>query len=303
MDMMALQSLVAAVDGGSLTSAARRLGVTQSAISQRLSLLEKALGQQLLVRSRKGVRPTMAGSIAYEHGRQVLAGMDRMRTALDGLRGEVSGRLRITANVLLSQTVMGPLITQLMAQHPGLRIELIADDAILDIEARGIDIAVRAGGPGKSGGKVQRIGTLDAVLVAAPGYLDTVGRPKGPEDLVRLSYIQYREDPEENEIAIEHGGTRMQAAVRPAFSAQHPDLTLHAVLNGLGFAKAPRFYAQPYLDSGALAEVLPGYAPPGKPIYFVQLDHIRQSPAGQAFRQALYGHLDAIAGFTMIGRV
>ena len=297
MDTQALRSLVAAVEAGSLTAAARRLGVTQPAVSQKLAALESDFGQQLLVRSRQGVRPTPAGQLAYEHGVRVLAGLTEMREALDALKGDIAGTLRVTTNMLLSQTVMGPTIAELRRRHPRLKVDLVATDTVLDLDAERIDIAIRANAPGSGSGVVRKIGELDGLLVATPAYLDSVGRPSGPEDLGRLGYIQYRDDPEEREIALRHAAGVVRAPASPAFLAQHPALVLHAVTSGLGFAKAPRFYVEGLLGSGAVEVVLPDYAPMPKPLYLVQAEHVKDTPRARAFCEVLQATLDGIDGF------
>lgn len=297
MDEHALRSLVAAVETGSLTAAAKRLGVSQPAISQKMTLLESSFGQVLLVRSRQGARPTAAGQLAYEHAVRVLAGIAEMRTALDTMKGEVSGTLRVTANMLLSQTIMGPIIAELRRRHPQLRIDLKATDMVLDLDADEVDVALRAYGPGTGSGVVRKLGEFEALLVATPGYLDEVGRPAGPEDLGRLSYIQYREDPEEREIALRHRAGLVRAPATPAFSAQHPELVLHAVTSGLGFAKAPRFYVQRQLETGVFEAVLPDYAVPPKPLFLVQAVHLKDTPRARAFIEVLQSTLASVNGY------
>lgn len=297
MEAQALHTLVVAIEARSLSAAARRLGVTQPAVSQKLAALESDLGQQLLVRSRLGVRPTAAGQLAYEHGVRVLANLAEMRSALDALKGEVAGTLRVTANMLFSQTIMGPVIADLRRRHPRLKVELLPTDAVLDLDADRVDVALRANMPGSGTGMVRKIGELECLLVATPAYLDAVGRPDGPEDLGRLSYIQYRDDPEERELSLRHAAGLIRAPATPAFSAQHPELVLHAVSSGLGFAKAPRFYVQDHLASGAFEAVLPGYAAMPKPLFLVQAAHVKDMPRARAFVAAVEATLAGVEGF------
>ncbi|UYN98404.1 MAG: LysR family transcriptional regulator [Devosia sp.] len=299
MDMSALRSLVAAVETGSISAAAKRLAVSQPALSQKLAGLEAAVGQQLLVRSRSGVAPTPAGELALEHAGRVLTSLADMQTALDSLRGEVAGRLRVTVNMMFGQAIMGPVIADLRQRYPSLRVDVLPSDKVVDIEAEGIDLAVRGGTHGSGRGLVRRIATMEGALIASPSYLDRVGRPKGPEDLAGLSYVQYRDDPEENAIAMVHAGEAIHVPVTPAFSAQHPDLTLHAVLGGIGFAKSPAFFVHERLAAGTLEEVLPGYAPAPKPHYLVMREHLRESPNVRAFRAVLVDHLSRLHGFSV----
>lgn len=298
METQVLRSLVAAVETGSLTAAAKRLGVSQPAVSQKLAALESDLGQQLLVRSRQGVRVTPAGQIAYDYGLRVLSNLTEMRAALDTLKGEVAGTLRVTANMLLSQTIMGPILSDLRRLHPKVRVELVATDDVLDLDTDKIDVALRVYGPGAGAGTVRKLGEFECLLVATPAYLDEVGRPEAPDDLGRLGYIQYRDDPEERALMLRHQTGLVQAPATPVFLAQHPELVLHAVRSSLGFAKAPRFYVQGQLDSGTFEAVLPGYAPLSKPLFLVQAEHIRNTPRARAFGQVLQATLSGVEGFT-----
>jgi len=297
MDMLALRSLIAAVETGSMSAAAKRLAISQPAVSQKLSALEAMVGQQLLVRSRNGVAPTPAGRVAVEHGARVLSSLAEMQVALESLGGQVAGRLRVTVNMLLGQTVMGPVLAEMRNRYPALRVDVVPTDTLVDLEAENMDVAVRGGAAGSGRGLVRRIATMQGVLVAAPHYLEVAGHPTGPEDLIRLSYIQYRDDPEEHAIAMMRGRDMISVPVSPAFSAQHPDLTLQAVLGGLGFAKAPRYFVQQQLQEGAMEDVLPGFEPVPKPIYLVMREHLRDSPNVRAFRRVLVEQLIETPGF------
>lgn len=294
-----LRSLVAAIDSGSLSAAARRLGVTQSAVSQKLAALEAALGQPLLVRSRAGVKPTPAGRLAYDHGLRILAELAEMDTALDALRGRVTGRLRVTAATLLAETVLGPVITGLRRQHRELKVDVLATDAVVDMADQRIDVALRFGAPGQDEAIVRKIGEMEGLLIASPSYLATVAPPRRPEDLASLSYVQYRDDPEETTLTLMHAGGRIMAPVNPSFSAPHPGLLTHAVVSGLGFTKAARFFVADHLKSGRLVQLLPGYAPVPKSLYLLLSEHARNTLRARVFCDALMPVLAGIEGFSV----
>lgn len=297
MDMQALHTLVAAIEEGSLSAAARRLGVSQPAVSQKLVALEGEFGQKLLMRSQQGVRPTPAGRLAFEHCMRVLATLADMRGALDAFKGEVAGTLRVSAHMLLSQTIMGPVIAGLRRWHPRLKIDLMAGYTSVDFDADKVDVALYTKAPLRGSGTMRKIGEFECVLVSTPGYLDAIGRPVGPEDLARLVYIQC-EDPADGEIALRHQAGVVRARVTPAFMAQYPELTLHAVTSGLGFATAPRFYVQEQIDKGEFEVMLPGYAAMSKPLFLVQAEHVKDMPRARAFVESLEATLGGIGGFT-----
>jgi len=265
-NISALRSLVAAVQAGSLSAAARRLGITQPAVSQQIATLEQGLGVELVIRGRNGITPTEAGRLALEHATEVLDRLARMSADLSALQSQPVGRLSVSCAMLVAQTVLVPVLSDLRRTDPGLKIDVHASDALVDLTEAGIDLAIRAGNAGPGTGTVRKVAEIELLLVASSAYLDRVGRPTGPEDLQRLDYIQYKDDPEETSILLEDG---RQAAVKPAFAAQLPNLVRHAVQSHLGFAKAPRFFMQDLLDSGEAEPVLP-VRPPSKPLYLIR---------------------------------
>jgi DNA-binding transcriptional LysR family regulator len=265
-NLAALRSLVAAAREGSLSGAARRLGITQSAISQQIAGLEQGYGLTLFVRGRNGIAPTPAGELAVAHAGEVLERLARMEDALAALTASTEGRLVVACAMLVAQTVLVPVLSDLRRAHPGLRIDLKTSDALQDLAEIGADLAIRTGHPGTGHGTVRKLAEIELLLIATPAYLDRAGRPRGAEDLARLDYIQYKDDPEETSILMEDG---RQAPVRAAFAAQVPNLIRHAVTSHLGFAKAPRFFVQDLLDSGEIEEVLPDRPAP-KGLYLVR---------------------------------
>jgi DNA-binding transcriptional LysR family regulator len=264
--LAALRSLVAAVQEGSLSAAARRLGITQPAVSQQIAALEQSYGIELVVRGRNGVRPTEAGQLATDHAAEVLARLARMGDDLAALQASGEGRLVISCAMLVAQTVIVPVLSDLRGLHPGLRIDLRPSDAVESLAENGADLAIRAGSAGTGDGTVRKLAEIELLLVASRKYLDRVGRPAGPDDLLRLDYIQYKDDPEETSVQLEGGAI---APVRAAFAAQLPNLIRHAVTSHLGFAKAPRFFVQDLLDTGEIEELLP-IRPVGKPLFVVR---------------------------------
>lgn len=267
-NLSALRSLVAAAHEGSLSAAARRLGITQSAVSQQIAGLEQAYGVELVIRGRNGITPTQAGALAVEHASEVLARLEQMGDAMAALQASGEGRLGLACALLMAQTMLVPVLADLRQTHPGLKIDLKASDAVQDLTEAGVDLAIRAGSAGPGTGTVRKLAEIEQVLVASPAYLDRVGRPNSPGDLARLDYIQYKDDPEETAILMESG---FRAPVTVAFAAQLPNLICHAVQNHLGFAKAPRFFVHHLIEAGEMELLFPEQPMP-KPLYLVRAE-------------------------------
>lgn len=296
-NLAALRSLVAAVQEGSLSGAARRLGITQPAVSQQIAALEAAHGVELVIRGRNGITPTEAGRLAMSHAGEVLARLARMGDELAALQASGEGRLGVACALLMAQTMLVPVLADLRRSHPGLRIDLKASDLVQDLTEIGADLAIRAGNLGPEPGTVRKLADIEQLLIASPAYLDRAGRPRGIEDFARLDYIQYKDDPEERVILMADG---RQAPVTVAFAAQMPNLILHAVQNHLGFAKAPRFFVQEQLARGEVEEILPGQTAAGKPLYLLRAPGTQGiSRRAAIFTERFVAQLARTPGFIM----
>lgn len=264
-----LESFLSALEEGSLNKAAKRRGITQSAISQQLAQLEISLGQQLLLRTPKGVRATRAGDLVASHARELLSRYDHLRADLASLDNAVSGTFRISVSTFLGRQIVGPALLELDQLYPDLDIVMRVEDRFVDVLRENYDLAIRSGRLGETDGYARKIAALDSVLVATPAYLDQVGRPESPADMHRLKLILRREDQITPHMALFRAGQSYQAPIRVGFTADDPDLILRAVLNGSGYTRVPRMLVQEALESGQLEVVLPAYPPAPKEIFAV----------------------------------
>ncbi len=295
-NLAALRSLVAAIQEGSLSAAARRLGITQPAVSQQIAALEQGYGVELVIRGRNGIRPTEAGALAMEHATKVLARLAQLGDELAALHSSAEGRLVVSCPLILAQTVLVPVLAGLRRDHPGLKIDLRASDAMHDLGEIGADLATRAGNAGPGAGTVRKLADIELLLVATPAYLDRVGRPRGIKGLAGLDYIQYNADPEETSILLEDG---REAPVRVAFAAQLPNLIQHAVQSHLGFAKVPWFFVRDLLERGEMEEVLP-FRPVPKPVYLIRAPGTQAaSRRASIFTERFVAELARTGGFLL----
>lgn len=270
MDRMALlETFAMALDEGSLNRAAQRRGMTQSAVSQQIKQLETLLGQQLLHRTARGVRPTRAGDLVFTHAQELLCGYDRLLADLGALENSVSGTFRISVNTFLGRSVIGPMLLDLDRAYPDLDIVMRIEDRLVDVVRENYDLAIRTGRLGDTDGVGRKIAALETVLFATPDYLDQAGRPDCPEDLKRLKFIQHHEDQTKGYFALTRDGAEHLAPVRVGFTADDPDMIIRAVATGAGYTRAPRFFVETYLRDGTYEQVLPAYAAPDKDVFAV----------------------------------
>ncbi len=297
MDMLgAYESYVSAVQAGSLSGAARQRRMTQPAISQQISALERKFDTKLLTRNRNGVRMTQSGEVLFKHAVALLDVQTGLQTALENLSGKVEGQLVMTTSLAFSQHIVGEVIVELTKQLPDLKISLRAADGVTNLATENIDLALWSCNVGEGNGAVRKIGTMTTLHVATPEYLDTVGRPKTPEDLINLDYIQYRSTDDRIATPLVYGKEIFQAPIKIGLTAQFPDLIFQALYGNLGYAKAPEFLVADAIRSGKLEVVLPDWKVPEKELFIVYPSGENNSPRIIALLHALLKRMDATKG-------
>ena len=175
------------VAAGSLTAAARQLGMTPSAVSQHLRQLEESLGLALLHRSTRRLTLTEAGERYHTGCAAMVAAARSADQALARLRDEPEGELRLAAPIGfggLLATALAPL-----RAHPKLALHLLLDDAVIDLIAARVDIALRVGALADSTLVARKLGSMKRQLCASPAYLAGRGWPAQPQDLLQHDWL------------------------------------------------------------------------------------------------------------------
>ena len=298
--LSAFESYVSAVQAGSLSGAARQRKISQPAVSQQILALEAFYDTRLLYRSRSGVRMTESGELVYKRAIIILDEQENLRSELETLSGKVAGKLTVTATLGLSQHVMGDVIIQLTKQYPELKVLLRADDRILNLDSENIDIAIRFGALGNGSGIARKIATLDMLYVAAPKYLDSVGRPTKPEQLISLDFIQYKANDDEIVTTLSRGSQSIQVPIKIGLTAQLPDLIFQALQSNLGYARAPRFLVDKAIAKGQLEVVLPKWEISATELFLVYLARETLSPRVLAFLNVLFTRLEKTQGINLV---
>lgn len=172
------RSFLTVLERGSLSAAARELGLTQPTLGRHIEALEAALGQQLFTRSQQGLTPSEA-AVALRPFAEVMASTSAalVRAAAD-VRGEVGGTVRVSTSEVVGIEVLPPILASLQDRHPGLEIELSTTDVLEDILNREADIAVRMAEPTQKALVARHVGAMPLGLYAHRRYLERHGRPE-----------------------------------------------------------------------------------------------------------------------------
>ncbi len=266
-DLQALSVFEAVVRLGSMSAAARELGTTPSAVSQRLRTLESAYGVTLLLRSTRKLRLTDVGERVAAHARTLVHAAGEARAQMRLARDALEGELRLAAPVGFARHV-APALSGLLALHRGLRLRLHVDDRHIDlIEAR-IDIALRAGRLPDSDWVARRLADFRFVLCAAPAYLARAGTPAHPDDLAAHDWIAPEAAAGGYPLELRGPqGDSMQVRVTPRLVSNNQLSIGQLCASGMGLALLVQPDAEPDLTAGHLVPVLPGWAPPSMPVW------------------------------------
>lgn len=263
----AAAAFVAVAESGSITEAARRMALSKSVISERLSELERGLGTKLLDRTTRKLSITETGRSFYERAKRIMQEVADASAEIAERRGELAGPLRIAAPTSFGILHLGPALYGFLAKHPRIELTLDLDDRFVSIVADGYDAILRHG-PVVDDGPVivRKLASSRRFLVATPDYLETFGRPGTIEDLKRHKGIIY---------SI-RGAADWRFKVSRRLMTVRPQTTLRvnngilmrdAALAGLGLALLPAYFIQTEIADGRLVSVDVGAEPEGASIY------------------------------------
>jgi DNA-binding transcriptional LysR family regulator len=256
MDLDALADFVAVVKAGAITAGARARGQPKQSVSRRLLLLEQELGVRLFDRSTRALRLTAEGALLNERAGRILADLEETRRALKDRASEPEGPLRISAPVLLGQTVLGAVAAAYVRAHPKVKLDLVLSDRRVDLIEEGFDAAIRVG-PVTEQDLVGRLfATSETILVAAPQAIQTIGSPRKPQDLVGKPCIVFGDGRASMIWRLQHGEETQDVAVTGPLSVSSLKLAHDVAVAGGGIANLPAFLARDALASGALVRVL-----------------------------------------------
>ncbi|MFD2204667.1 LysR family transcriptional regulator [Kiloniella antarctica] len=299
MDRLQLfQSFITAIDQGSLSGAAKELGISQPAVSQQIALLESILRKELLFRTSRGVQATEAGLLVYQGAHKILDQVNSLEEDLNNLDHSLSGSLRLTAPLAIGQNLVAPIVFDMQSKYPELDISLKLSDLLADLVKDRIDLAIRVGSLGKSDALARKIGDLELVLIASPDFLNKHGHPKEPNDLSNLPMIQYRDDKKKSQQVLIKGGQQSTTPIQAAFTFDNPDVIINALARGIGYTKFPYLLVKEQLKSGELEQILPDYTVPSKPVYLLYPSRQSLTRRAEVFIEHLLSTIITLDGVT-----
>ncbi|MEM9668185.1 MAG: LysR substrate-binding domain-containing protein [Pseudomonadota bacterium] len=243
-----------------VTGASRVLHIAPSAISRRVKDLEHRLGVDLFKRTTRSMTLTGAGAAFLEDAKRILEDVDNAEHRIKDAHTSLRGRIKLAAPLSFALLHLGDAISQFMANHPEIQIELDLNDRRVDLLGEGFDLAIRIGPLVDSTLKARKLADYPYRLVASPAYLKSRGTPISIEDLSEHDVLAYGANTDPDRITYsDQDGTSGAIRIKPRLISNNGDILRNCAMAGLGIIKEPHFMVEQALADGSLIEILPDY--------------------------------------------
>lgn len=296
--MKSLHWFVRAVELGSLSAVAREAATTQPTVSKVIAGLERDLGIRLLARTTASLAPTTEGLRFYERARGVLAEFDAAVADARGGTASMAGLLRINAPVALGQSRLNALVLAFLDAHPGVEVELILNDRMVDLVEEGVDVSLRLGGPLPQDAVARRIAASPRWLVAAPEYLARFPAPQTPQELARHDYLRFAWLPDGDRVALSGGDRTVTVRTTGRYRVNNALAIRDSLVAGAGIGLCPVWLVDDLLATGRLRRVLPAWQGEAQVLHLLYPQRRYQPARARAFADFVAARFAALPGFT-----
>ena len=260
--LAAMETLVAVIESGSFSAAARRLHVGQPAVSKTIAQLEARLDTRLLVRSTRGLTPTEAGQAFYERALRAIEEADEADLLARGAGADLVGRLRVCAAVTLSRLHIVPHLGRFLDAHPGLWMDVVLDDRNVDLREEGIDVALRLGNLADSSMTARRVASSPLAVLGTPAYFQAHGTPSSPVELAKHQAVIYAQPGFGGSWTLRRKSVEVPVVLPARIKLTAAEGVREAVMADLGLAIASEWMFGPELASGKVVRVLADWSLP-----------------------------------------
>ncbi len=259
--------LVVSVEAGSFAVAARKLGVTPSAVSRRVAQLEQELGVTLLARTTRSLRLTHDGQAFFDRCVHALQELEEAQASLARVRENPSGLLRIETSTNLGRVIVGPSLPAFLDRYPEVGVHMTLRDQLVDPVVEGMDVLVRIGPLSDSNLIARKLAESRLVRCASPTYLRKHGTPESPAALARHRCIGYLSEGRARPFTfIGDQGESTQAIDGPCH-VNDGEVIRQLAIAGCGIVAMFDFRVRDALETGALVPVLTDYPSPAWPVH------------------------------------
>jgi len=259
---------------GSLSAAARELGITTPAVSKHLALMESRVGVSLVNRTTRRMSLTPEGELCLEHARRILGEIDDMEELLGVAKATPKGLLRVNATLGFGRSHVAPLISRFVRKHPQVEVQLQLSVNPPPLTEDSFDVCIRFGAPPDARVIARHIAPNRRLLCASPAYLAKHGIPKVPNDLTRHNCIGIRQGEEAYgvwRLASGRGRNAQTESIktRGNLATNDGEIAVNWALDGHGILMRAEWDIERFLRNGRLVHVLPQYFTPDADIHAV----------------------------------
>ncbi|MGM3277252.1 LysR family transcriptional regulator [Ralstonia sp. 24A2] len=290
MDLNLIHLFVEIVEARSFTAAAQKLGMTRSNLSNRLKVLERETGAQLLRRSTRSLELTQAGETLFEHGRRMLQEVETARASIDGLGQTVRGHVRVSVPTGLGRFFLGDMLLEFAREHPNVTLRVTFNNRVNDLIASEIDVAFKITSAPPQDTIAREVCPIGWSLFATKAYLKTHGPVATPEGLAGQAIVCPPMPGRRLTLALSRTvrgkTTQHSVTVEPRMQSEDFPFLADAVARGMAIGLLPNYVTHALATSTAapFERVLPGYAVGGlgAHLFILTLPNRYASPAMRA---------------------
>jgi DNA-binding transcriptional LysR family regulator len=265
----AMATLIAAVDGGSLSAASRALGMPLATVSRKVSELEAHLRTQLVVRTSRNLSLTEAGRAYVAASRRILDEIDDAERAASGEYRAPRGHLTITAPIMFGRLHVEPVVLNFLRAYPDITARLVLADHVVNLIDEHIDVAVRVGDLADSSIVATRLGAVTWVTCASPDYLEIRGTPETPEALELHDCVMFEGQYSNNLWTFGCGQQALAVPIRPRFAVNTADAAIAASIASAGITRVLSYQVASAVAAGALRLILRPFELEPLPVHLV----------------------------------
>jgi DNA-binding transcriptional LysR family regulator len=267
--------LVAVVDSGSLSAAARRLGMPLATVSRKVAELESHLKTRLIQRTTRQLSLTEAGASYVAACRRILDEIAEAERAATGEYASPKGELVVTAPVVFGRLHVVPVVAEFLAHYPEIDVSLMLTDRVVHLMEEQADVAVRIGELPDSTLMATRVGTVRRVVCASPAYLATHGVPVKPRDLAAHQCITFEVLASTRAWVFGSGKSEVSVPVHSRFAVNTAEAAIAAAKLGVGLVRVLSYQVADAIRDNGLSIVLDTFESAPLPISLV---HKGQAP-------------------------
>jgi len=248
------------VEQGSLSGAAKHIGLSRAVVSYHIKKLESHLGIKLLNRSTRSIALTEAGSEYYQRCRIIAEQASAAHQQIENIKNEPVGLLKITCPVNVGLQTIVPALNEFKELYPKIELDVMLTDEVVNIMKEGIDLAIRGAPLPDSGLQAAKLAVLPTCLCGASSYFEKHGRPTSPTELEKHNWIIYKLT--SGVLELKKGNRTFSVAIKGSISTNNAAARTAFIEGGHGLGRIPVYDARPKIKAGSLEQILDDYLLP-----------------------------------------